>query len=78
MEQKQTNILISGASGKMGHAVAAAIAGRTDCITCAGVDLHTESYADFKIYPKFSDLPEKPDVLWNLSQDWRWRLKDKI
>ncbi|MDE6088324.1 MAG: 4-hydroxy-tetrahydrodipicolinate reductase, partial [Oscillospiraceae bacterium] len=67
MEQKQTNILISGASGKMGHAVAAAIAGRTDCITCAGVDLHTESYADFKIYPKFSDLPEKPDVLIDFS-----------
>lgn len=67
MEQKQTNILISGASGKMGHAVAAAIAGRTDCVTCAGVDLHTESYADFKIYSKFSDLPEKPDVIIDFS-----------
>lgn len=67
MEQKQTKILISGASGKMGHAVAAAIAGRPDCVTCAGVDLHTESYADFRIYPKFSDLPEKPDVLIDFS-----------
>ena len=64
---EQTKILISGASGKMGHAVSAAIAGRTDCVTYAGVDLHTESYADFPIYESFSDLPEKPDVIIDFS-----------
>ena len=64
---EQTKILISGASGKMGHAVAAAVSGRDDCIISAGVDLRTESYANFKIYEDFSALPEKPDVVIDFS-----------
>lgn len=67
MEQKQVKILISGASGKMGHAVATAISGRTDCVASAGVDLYTEQYADFEIYQSFSALPEKPDVIIDFS-----------
>ncbi len=64
---EQIKILISGASGKMGHAVAAAVSSREDCVISAGVDLRTESYADFKIYPDFSALPEKPDVVIDFS-----------
>lgn len=63
----QVKILISGAAGKMGHAVAAAIAGREDCVATAGVDLNTESYGGFSIYQSFQELPEKPDVIIDFS-----------
>ena len=64
---KQVKILISGASGKMGHAVAAAVSEREDCIISAGIDLKTDAYADFNIYQNFSKLPEKPDVIIDFS-----------
>jgi len=63
----QTKILISGASGKMGHAVAAAISGREDCTVCAGVDLYTKQYGEFPIYENFAALEEKPDVIIDFS-----------
>ena len=63
----QTRILISGASGKMGHAVAAAIAGRTDCTVLAGIDLNTKQYGEFPIFESFTALPEKPDVVIDFS-----------
>ncbi len=63
----QTKILISGASGKMGHAVAAAIAGREDCTVCAGIDLNTKQYGEFPIYDSFAALNEKPDVVIDFS-----------
>jgi len=64
---EETKILISGASGKMGHAVAAAASSRTDCVISAGIDIRTESYADFPIYENFSALTEKPDVVVDFS-----------
>ena len=64
---EQVKILISGASGKMGHAVAAAVSGRDDAVVCAGIDLNTTKYADFPIYEKFSELSEKPDVIIDFS-----------
>lgn len=64
---EQVKILISGANGKMGHAVAAAISGRTDCVVSAGVDLYTKQYADFPIFEKLSDVTEKPDVVIDFS-----------
>ncbi|MBE6850880.1 MAG: 4-hydroxy-tetrahydrodipicolinate reductase [Ruminococcus sp.] len=64
---EQVKILISGANGKMGHAVAAAIAGREDCVVCAGVDLYTKQYADFPIFEKLTDVSEKPDVVIDFS-----------
>ena len=51
----------------MGHAVAAAIAGREDCTVSAGVDIRTEPYGDFPIFRSFSDLKEKPDVIIDFS-----------
>lgn len=64
---EKVKILISGASGKMGHAVAAAIAGREDCTVSAGVDIRTEPYGDFPIFRSFSELKEKPDVIIDFS-----------
>ena len=63
----QTKILISGASGKMGHAVAAAIAGREDCTVSAGVDLNTKQYAEFPIFDSFAAVQDKPDVVIDFS-----------
>ncbi len=64
---EQVKILISGANGKMGHAVAAAVSGREDCVVSAGVDLYTKQYANFPIFEKLSDVTEKPDVVIDFS-----------
>ena len=64
---EQVKILISGANGKMGHAVAAAVSGREDCKVSAGVDLYTKQYADFPIFEKLSDVTEKSDVVIDFS-----------
>lgn len=64
---EQTKILISGANGKMGHFVAAAVESRENCKVLCGVDLYTAQYGDFPIYEKFSDVPEKPDVVIDFS-----------
>lgn len=64
---EQVKILISGANGKMGHAVAAAVSGREDCVVSAGVDLYTKQYADFPIFEKLSAVTEKPDVVIDFS-----------
>lgn len=63
----QTNILITGANGKMGHAVAAAVSGREDAVICAGIDLNTKQYGEFPIYESFAALNEKPDVVIDFS-----------
>ena len=63
----QIKILITAASGKMGHAVAAAVSGREDCVISAGVDLNTAQYGEFPIYKSFSEVPEKPDVIVDFS-----------
>ena len=64
---EQTKILIVGANGKMGHAVAAAAGGREDCVICAGIDLNTKAYGDFPIYDSFTALQERPDVVIDFS-----------
>ena len=63
----QINILIIGANGKMGHAVAAAVSGREDCRICAGIDINTKQYGDFPIFESFAALTEKPDVIIDFS-----------
>lgn len=57
------NITICGANGKMGRVISSVIKDRDDCTVISGVDLNTEKYADFEIYEKVKDLPEKPDVI---------------
>ena len=64
---EQTKILITGAAGKMGHAVAAAAEGREDCTIVAGIDLNTAQYGSFPIYKTFAECPEKPDVIIDFS-----------
>ena len=62
-----TNIVISGANGKMGSTIYGYIKEREDCCAVAGIDLNTAQYADFTIYESFSGLTQKPDVIIDFS-----------
>lgn len=62
-----SKIVISGSSGKMGHAVADVISNRTDCEILAGIDLNPVKYSDFSVYTSPNDLPEVPDVIVDFS-----------
>lgn len=62
-----TNIVITGACGKMGRVIAGLVGGRNDCTVTAGVDLMGEKYSDFPVYKSMFDLPEKPDVIIDFS-----------
>lgn len=62
-----TNIVISGANGKMGKVINNVISLRDDCRVIAGIDINTESYADFPIFASPDMLPEKPDVIIDFS-----------
>lgn len=62
-----TNIAVCGASGKMGRVIYDIISNRSDCKVIAGIDKVTEKYADFPIFEKVADIPEKPDVIIDFS-----------
>ncbi|MDO5125509.1 MAG: 4-hydroxy-tetrahydrodipicolinate reductase [Ruminococcus sp.] len=62
-----TNIAICGACGKMGRVINDVISQRDDCTTVAGVDKVAESYADFPVVEKISEITEKPDVIIDFS-----------
>ena len=62
-----TNIVITGANGKMGKVINSVISERDDCRVMAGIDLITDKYADFEIYSSPAELPEKPDVIIDFS-----------
>lgn len=62
-----TNIVITGANGKMGRVINSVISERDDCKVMAGIDLITDKYADFEIYSSPAELPEKPDVIIDFS-----------
>ena len=62
-----TNIAICGACGKMGRVINDIISQRDDCTTVAGVDKVAESYADFPVVGKISEITEKPDVIIDFS-----------
>lgn len=65
-----TNVVISGANGKMGKTIYNCISERSDCKVVGGIDLNTEPYADFPIFKtpaELSALTEKPDVIIDYS-----------
>ena len=61
-----TNILLSGACGKMGNAVARCVAEDENLKIIAGVD-RVDMQCDFNIYNSFSDVKETPDVIIDFS-----------
>ena len=62
-----TNIVISGACGKMGRVIADICASRDNVKVIAGVDLFGQSYSDFPVVKSFGELSEKPDVIIDFS-----------
>ena len=59
------NLVISGAGGRMGHAIAL-LAKENDIRVTAGIDLFPFT-AEFPVYQHIAELPEKPDVLVDVS-----------
>lgn len=62
-----TDIILCGANGKMGHVLANSIAKSCDCRVVAGIDLNTESYADFPIFARPENCAAEADVLIDFS-----------
>lgn len=60
------NILLSGACGKMGNAVARCCKEETDVKIIAGVD-KAEVLCDFPVYSSFDDVKTAPDVIIDFS-----------
>lgn len=58
---------ICGANGKMGRVIADIISKRKDIEVVAGIDLNTESYADFPIVSSPNELESAPDVIIDFS-----------
>lgn len=61
------NIALVGCNGKMGYAVATAVAKRDDCKVAVGIDLYGESKHDFPVYTDFKDISDKIDVVIDFS-----------
>lgn len=61
------NILINGASGKMGGEVAKAIEGQANCKVVCGVDCVDNKTTKFPIYTNINDIKEKVDVIIDFS-----------
>ena len=51
----------------MGKMIYSCVSEREDCKVIGGIDVFTESYADFPIVSLPSELPEKPDVIIDYS-----------
>ncbi|MEG2380941.1 MAG: 4-hydroxy-tetrahydrodipicolinate reductase [Oscillospiraceae bacterium] len=62
-----TNILLSGANGKMGQAVVRTVEGLETAKIVAGFDINTEVKNDFPVYNDLSKVIEKVDVLIDFS-----------
>ena len=62
-----TNIILSGCCGKMGRVITACVEKRNDCKIVAGVDINTESFADYPVYSSFCEVKENADVIIDFS-----------
>ncbi|MDR1002627.1 MAG: 4-hydroxy-tetrahydrodipicolinate reductase [Oscillospiraceae bacterium] len=62
-----TKIILSGAAGKMGKAICAVVAERTDCEIVAGIDRVTDTTEGFQIFEKPSDITVDADVIIDFS-----------
>ncbi|GHU54159.1 4-hydroxy-tetrahydrodipicolinate reductase [Clostridia bacterium] len=60
-------IVICGANGKMGKVIYNCLASRDNFEVIGGIDIDTNSYADFQIVKSANELPETPDVIIDYS-----------
>ena len=63
----KTRILLSGCCGKMGRAVTALAAERSDCEIVAGVDLAAGAQESYPVFPSVFDFTGEADVLIDFS-----------
>lgn len=63
-----TNIILSGACGKMGRTLASMIAEKEGLSVCAGIDIQTDAYANFPIVKNPREIPVKGDVIIDFSR----------
>ena len=61
------NIMLCGCGGKMGHALTRLIGADENCAVICGVDINTEKYADYPVYPSCGDFNGKADVIIDFS-----------
>ena len=61
------NILMSGCNGRMGQVIAECVKERSDAVIVCGVDTYTEKKNDFPVYPDFTSITEKVDVIIDFS-----------
>ncbi len=61
------NVILSGANGKMGRVISECINERDNIKVMCGIDLNTERYAEFPIYPAAADIEGKADVIIDFS-----------
>lgn len=62
-----TDIIITGANGKMGKVIQSVVASRQDCQIVAGIDLNTQPNGMFPIYSSLNEVKEKADVIIDFS-----------
>lgn len=62
-----TNLLLSGANGKMGHVIDSLARERNDVKIVAGIDMKTDAYSDFPIFSSFDEFDGAADVIVDFS-----------
>ncbi len=62
-----TKLILCGCNGKMGRAVTAAVAARTDCEIVAGIDLNTAAAGGYPVFATLADCPVAADVIVDFS-----------
>lgn len=62
-----TNILLCGASGKMGHAVCRAVNNTDGACVTAGFDINIPTDVDFPVYTDITKVSEEVDVIIDFS-----------
>ena len=67
-----TKVILSGCSGKMGHAIVKAIDERNDCEIACGVDAYDCGDYDFTVYKSFSEITEKYDAIIDFTEESHW------
>ncbi len=62
-----TKVVLSGCSGKMGHAIVKAISERNDVEVACGVDAYNCGDYSFTVYSSFEEIKEKYDAIIDFS-----------
>lgn len=62
-----TNIIITGACGKMGKVIQNIVENRDDCTVVAGVDKYDDGCRPFPVYSTIGEVQEKADVVIDFS-----------